>query len=75
MNDIAQTIQLVVDNKDTIMAILGMIIKVCAFVVLIASIIIRSLPTFKEDSSLKPIVKLVGKYLALDRYGPKGDTK
>lgn len=43
-----------------------------AYGVLACSIIIKLTPTLKDDNFLKPIVKFVGKYLALDKYGPKG---
>lgn len=41
-----------------------------AHVVLFASLIIKLTPTLADDNYWKPIVKFIGKYLALDKYGP-----
>jgi len=35
-----------------------------------ASIIIKMTPTLKDDSIWLPIVKFLGKFVALDKYGP-----
>lgn len=35
-----------------------------------ASIIVKLTPTLKDDNILLPIVKFIGKYIALDKYGP-----
>ena len=35
-----------------------------------ASIIVKITPTLKDDNMLLPIVKFIGKFIALDKYGP-----
>lgn len=35
-----------------------------------ASVIVRLTPTLKDDNFLIPIVRFIGKYIALDKYGP-----
>jgi hypothetical protein len=35
-----------------------------------ASIIIKLTPTVKDDNILLAIIKFIGKYIALDKYGP-----
>jgi len=35
-----------------------------------ASIIVKLTPTLKDDNYLKTIIKFIGKYIALDKYGP-----
>lgn len=35
--------------------------------VTIASIIVKLTPTLKDDDALKPIIKFIGKYIALNR--------
>lgn len=35
-----------------------------------ASIIVKLTPTLKDDAFLLPIVKFLGKWIALDKYGP-----
>ena len=46
------------------------IIDCIAYLVLIASIIIKLTPTLRDDNFFKPVVKFIGKYIALDKYGP-----
>ena len=43
---------------------------IIAHLVLFASIIIKLTPTLKDDNYFKGIVKFIGKYIALDKYGP-----
>ena len=50
-------------NKDAI-------INVIAYLIAIASIIVKLTPTLKDDNWLLPIIKFIGKYIALDKYGP-----
>lgn len=40
-----------------------------------ASIIVKLTPTLKDDNALKAIISFVGKYIAIDKYGPKGEVK
>jgi hypothetical protein len=42
---------------------------ICAIVGL-ASLIVKLTPTLKDDNWLLPIVKFIGKFVALDKYGP-----
>jgi hypothetical protein len=39
----------------------------------VASIIVKLTPTLKDDDFLKKVIKFIGKYIALDKYGPKGE--
>ena len=48
------------------------IMDVVAYIVLAASIIVRVTPTLKDDNVLLPIVKFIGRFLALEKYGPNG---
>jgi hypothetical protein len=43
-----------------------------AYAISLASIVVKLTPTLADDNALKAIVKFVGKYIALDKYGPKG---
>ena len=44
------------------------ICNIIAYVIAIASIIVKITPTLKDDAYLKTIIKFIGKYLALDKY-------
>jgi hypothetical protein len=46
------------------------IANVIAYLIAVASIIVKVTPTLKDDNYLKAIVKFIGKYIALDKYGP-----
>ncbi len=46
-------------------------IDIVAYVVLLASLIVKLTPTLKDDNIVLPIVKFVGKYIALNKYGPQ----
>ena len=46
------------------------ICNVVAYLIAIASIIVKITPTLKDDNYLKAIIKFIGKYIALDKYGP-----
>ena len=41
-----------------------------AYLVLFASIIVKLTPTLKDDDYFKPIIKFIGKYIALNKYSP-----
>ena len=41
-----------------------------AYLCLLGSIVVKLTPTLKDDNYFKAIVKFVGKYIALDKYGP-----
>ena len=38
----------------------------------VASVIVKLVPTLDEKNRLKAFIKFLGKYIALDKYGPKG---
>lgn len=46
------------------------ILDAVAYLVLLSSIIVKLTPTLKDDNYFKPIIKFIGKYIALDKYGP-----
>ena len=48
------------------------ILDIVAYLVLCGSVIVKLTPTLKDDNYFKPIVKFIGKYIALEKYGPKG---
>ena len=50
---------------------LGLLVDATAYLVLFGSIIVKITPTLKDDNYFKSIIKFVGKYIALDKYGPK----
>ena len=52
---------------------LGLLVDAAAYLVLFGSIFVKLTPTLKDDNYFKNIVKFVGKYIALDKYGPKGE--
>lgn len=41
-----------------------------AMIIGVASLIVKMTPTLKDDNILLPIVKFIGKWIALDKYGP-----
>lgn len=43
------------------------IARIIAYVIVIASIVVKLTPTLKDDTILLKIVKFVGKYIALNR--------
>ncbi len=47
------------------------IMDAISYIIAGASLIVKITPTLKDDNYLKPLVKFVGKFLALDKYGPK----
>jgi len=46
------------------------ITSVVAYLCLFASLVVKLTPTLKDDNWFKPFIKFVGKYIALDKYGP-----
>jgi len=46
------------------------ILSAVAHLVLFASVIVKLTPTLKDDDYLKPLIKFIGKYIALDKYSP-----
>lgn len=65
MSKIVEIIQAILAQKESILSII-------AYVIAIATIIVKITPTLEDDAKLKGIVKFIGKYLALDKYGPDG---
>lgn len=47
------------------------IVDVIAYLIMAASIIIKITPTLKDDNFFLPVVKFVGKFVALNKYGPQ----
>ena len=52
---------------------LPLLVDAVAYLVLFGSIVVKLTPTLKDDNYFKSVVKFVGKYIALDKYGPKGE--
>jgi len=63
MDTINKIIQLVLANQKDILDAL-------AYIIAGASVIVKLTPTLKDDNYLKPVVRFIGKFLALDKYGP-----
>lgn len=51
------------------------IANVIAYAVAAASMIVKMTPTLKDDNILLPIIKFLGKFIALDKYGPASRPK
>jgi len=54
----------VIQNWDEIVKAVGLIIAA-------ASVIVKLTPTLRDDAFLLPIIKFLGKYIALNKYGVK----
>ena len=50
------------------------IIDAVAYLCLFGSLIVKLTPTLRDDAYFKSIIKFIGKYIALDKYSPNGDT-
>jgi len=61
--DIMELVNWVVTNKVAIIE--GLLALIGA-----ASLVVKITPTLKDDNVLKGIIKFVGKFIALDKYGP-----
>ena len=48
------------------------IADIVAYTIAIASIIVKITPTLRDDNVLKEIIKFLGKFIALDKYGQDG---
>lgn len=48
------------------------VLTVIAYMIATASVIVKLTPTLKDDDVLKKVISFIGKYIALDKYGPKG---
>ena len=58
------------DFINSIIANKEVIINIIAYVVTLGSLIVKLTPTLKDDNLWLPIVKFIGKYIALDKYAP-----
>ena len=63
MDTINKIIQFVLSSQKEILDAL-------AYIIAGASIVVKLTPSLRDDNYLKPIVKFIGKFLALDKYGP-----
>lgn len=55
-----------------VQAHLADIAQAVAYIIAAASVIVKLTPTLKDDNALKGVVKFLGKWIALDKYGPDG---
>jgi hypothetical protein len=46
------------------------IVTVLTSIIGTASVIVKLTPTLKDDNILLPIVRFIGKFIALDKYAP-----
>ena len=46
------------------------IIDIIAYACAFGSIIVKITPTLKDDNILLPIIKWIGKFIALEKYSP-----
>ena len=51
------------------------VVEIILAVIGLASVIVKMTPTLKDDNILKGIIKFIGKFIALDKYGPTSGTK
>jgi uncharacterized paraquat-inducible protein A len=47
------------------------IVELIVAIIGLASLIVKITPTLKDDSFLLPIIKFIGKWIALDKYSPE----
>jgi len=48
------------------------LINLVCYTIAAASIIVKLTPTIDDDNLLKAVIKFLGKFIALDKYGPDG---
>lgn len=60
INKIVEAVNWVIANKE-------MIISVIAQIIAVASIIVKLTPTLADDNIFLPVVKFIGKYIALNK--------
>jgi hypothetical protein len=46
------------------------IVDIIAYLCLIGSAIVKVTPTLKDDNFLLPVIQFIGKWIALEKYGP-----
>lgn len=49
------------------------VIQIYLAVIGAASLIVKLTPTLKDDDILKKIITFIGKWIAVDKYGPDGE--
>ena len=64
---------LLVNIFNAIKGNVGGITEAIAYIVLAGSVIVKLTPTLADDNYFKTVIKFIGKYIALDKYGPKGE--
>jgi len=64
MEQIMGIVNWIMGNKASLVQILLAIIGA-------ASLIVKLTPTLKDDNILKGVIKFIGKFIALDKYGPE----
>ena len=47
------------------------IAQIIAAIIGVASLIIKLTPTLSDDNALLPIIKFIGKFIALNKYSPE----
>jgi len=62
-----------IDVMESIIALGKILSTAFAYMVMTGSMIVKITPTLKDDNFFKPLIKFIGKYLAIDRYGPRGE--
>lgn len=65
----AEIIQLLMDS---IIPAAKPFLDIIAYAIATASAVVKITPTLKDDDVLKKVIKFIGKYIALDKYGPNG---
>jgi hypothetical protein len=65
MDKVIEIVQWLIENKESIIQAMLAIIGA-------ASLIVKLTPTLKDDNILKGIIKFIGKFIAMDKYGPDG---
>lgn len=63
---------IIIQLYNSVKANLNEIVEAVAYLVLAGSVIVKLTPTLKDDDYFKPLIKFIGKYIALDKYGPQG---
>lgn len=63
MDTISKLISFVTSNSKELL-------DAIAYTIAAASLIVKITPTLKDDNYLKPLVRFIGKFLALDKFGP-----
>jgi len=65
-------IQTILGIYESIKGSLPQLTSAIAYLCLGASIIVKLTPTLKDDNIILPIIKFIGKYIAIDKFGREG---